>query len=88
MGNVFSSLLNYSSREPDSFIRIFIRTISGKNVPISIPQDSTVKDLKAWIRFEKFDLAQVNDFHLIFDGKNLHDARYLAYYSLKENSVI
>ncbi len=66
--------------------QFFVKTLTGKNLVISLNSDMTVSQLKDEI-YAKEMLPQ-EQMRLIFSGKQLEDNRTLGSYNVTNNSTI
>ena len=68
-------------------MQIFIKTPNGKILTLEVEQTATVQEIKTKIKKHesKIDLNKQN---LIFIGRRLDDNRDLAYYKIRQNSVL
>jgi small subunit ribosomal protein S27Ae len=60
-------------------MQIFIRSIEGQTLPVSLPADATVADLKAAVEIES---------RLVFAGKSLEDSDNLALLGVVAGSTL
>ena len=67
-------------------MKISIKTLTGKNIPLDVNPRDSAKVLKSKIQ-DKEGIPPDQQ-RLIFDGKELEDGRKLSYYKIGENSTI
>ena len=67
-------------------IVIFIRTLTGKEIPLQVPSMETVENVKTFI--QKIEELPVDTQRLIFANKNLEDDHTLSDYHIENGSII
>ncbi|KAL7715135.1 uncharacterized protein QTN25_007351 [Entamoeba marina] len=67
-------------------VRIYVRTLTGKTLPIKFKLNGTVKKLKKLIQ-KKEDIA-LNQQRLVFAGKQLEDEKILTDYNIREGYTL
>ena len=67
-------------------IQIFVKTLTGEKLTVSISQYSTVEELK--INIEEIEGLPIDQQRLIFDGRQLEDGRTLDDYNIKSGRLI
>jgi hypothetical protein len=70
-----------TSVRDDSVIKIIITTLTGKPRELDIHPEATISELK-------YAFGSINDFKLIFNGKQLENERTLASYGVKNDSKL
>jgi len=67
-------------------MQIFIKTLSGKSIPLDIDDLTTVADVKT--KLKDMEGIPVDDQRLIFSGRQLEDTDKLSAHNVVDGSVI
>lgn len=67
-------------------MQIFVRTLAGKVIPLSVEKSDTVESVKS--KIEDKEGIKSSDQRFVFGGKNLQDGNTLADYNVQENSTL
>ena len=67
-------------------IVIFLRTLSGKEIPLQVPSTETVYNVKKFI--QKITEFPIDTLRLIFAGKQLEDGHTLSDYHIENESIL
>jgi ubiquitin C len=71
---------------PDGTINIFIKTLTGKTIPLNIGPTGTIEALKS--KFQDQEGIPIGRQCLIYAGKQLEDDRTLAFYNIEHESTL
>ena len=77
---------NYSKPFQIKQLNVFYTTFSGKPIPISISNDSKIKDVKRMIA--GIEGLQIKSFRLVYDGKRLRDDAVVMDCGIGDGSMI
>ena len=77
---------NISSSNPSGSKSIFIKTLSGKTIPMDINDSDTIGSIKQRI-FEKEGIP-VDQQRLVFNGKQLEDGQTVGSYGIESESNV
>jgi ubiquitin C len=79
------SLFNSHELICDEF-PIQIRSLTGKETPLKVHDKMIVSELKTLI--EKIDQTPFDQQRLVYNGKQLEDARTLDYYAIQKDTIV
>ena len=80
--------MNECRDDPDESLSIiFVKTLTGKTIPIDTKASDTIGNVKAQIQ-DKESIPHYMGLGLIFAGKQLENGRTLSDYSVRENSTL
>jgi ubiquitin C len=71
---------------PDGTINIFIKTLTGKTIPLNIGPTGTIEALKSKVQDQEG--IPIGQQCLIYAGKQLEDDRTLAFYNIEHKSTL
>ena len=77
---------NISSSNGSGSKSIFIKTLSGKTIPMDINDSDTIGSIKQRI-FEKEGIP-IDQQRLVFNGKQLEDAQTIGSYGIEADSNV
>ncbi|THU96226.1 Polyubiqutin 3 [Dendrothele bispora CBS 962.96] len=69
-----------------SAIQIFVKTLTGKTITLSMEPDETVDNIKT--KIEKKEGIPYRQQRLIYAGKQLEDEKLLQDYSIQRNATL
>lgn len=67
-------------------MQIFIKTLTGKSIPIKVEDNTLVKEVKS--KIQDIEGISTEEQRLIFSGKQLDDDMPLSHYNITEDNTI
>jgi hypothetical protein len=75
-------------RQPGRAILIFVKTITGRTISVSVHDSDTVEAIKHTMKGMKGIPDTADEQRLMYDGKQLEDGHTLKHYGIKTESTI